>query len=366
LCFFSYFSFPVFPSLSRSRFRFFSFALTLPLVLSLIDIASLSHLVQDGNLPLHLASDQQQAHVQVIATLVQVNPAATLTANKSEFTPFQLWVARAKNCSLDERLEISRLLISPDADTATIKSELSEFCGKKFQQLDSANEGVLQPANMVQLALSIKVSLAQLQLTEDRPIKRAEFVDACTKYVLDCDTANNLLAASKHALAGLSSLRSLGEAYRLVQDQRGKSDETIKVFDSLVDILKRDRASQSVAKVKVDVNKSDGAKHKAAKQREDLRRSQRTIHDEVAKIVQNLNKKVIQSMDALPEEVKQTIGRRDIMRSRHAQHLRTMQKDLLQMAIEASQYLSSTLIQTISDVEENALGPMQKREELLK
>jgi len=219
---------------------------------------------------------------------------------------------------------------------------------------------------MVQLALSIKVSLAQLQLTEDRPIKRAEFVNACTKYVLDCDTANNLLAASKHALAGLSSLRSLGEAYRLVQDQRGKSDETIKVFDSLVDILKRDRASQSVAKVKVDVNKSDGAKHKAAKQREDLRRSQRTIHDEVAKIVQNLNKKVIQSMDALPEEVKQTIGRRDIMRSCHAQHLRTMQKDLLQMAIEASQYLSSTLIQTISDVEENALGPMQKREELLK
>jgi len=239
--------------------------------------------------------------VQVIAALVQVNPAAALTANTSEFTPFQMWIARAKDSSLDERLEISRLLISPDADTAAIKSELSEICGKKFEEFDSANEGVLQPANMVQLALSVKVSLAQLQLVQlvqDRPITRAEFVDACTRYVLDRGTASNLLAASKHALAGLVSLKSLGDAYRLVQGQRGKGVKTIKVFDSLVDILKQNPANQSVAKVKVDMRKIDEAEQKAATQREDLRRSQRTIHDKMANIVQSVNKKVIQSMES--------------------------------------------------------------------
>jgi len=82
--------------------------------------------------------------------------------------------------------------------------------------------------------------------------------------------------------------------------------------------------------------------------------------------VQSVNKKVIQSMEVLPEEVKQTIDHRDLMRSRHVQHLRAMQEDLLQMAIEASQYLSSTVISTISDLEENVLGPMREREELLK
>jgi len=224
----------------------------------------------------------------------------------------------------------------------------------------------LQPANMVQLALSIKVSLAELQLAEDRPITRAEFVDACTRHVLDRGTASKLLAASKHALVGSSSLKSLGEAYRLVQDQRSKGGETIKVFDSLVDILKQNRANQSVVKAKVDVQQIAEVEQKAATQREDLRRSQRTIQDEVAKIVPSLDTKVIQSMEALPQEVKQTIGNRDMMRSRHVQHLRAMQEDLLQMAIKASQYLSSTVIQTISDLEENVLGLMQEREELLK
>jgi len=334
--------------------------------LLLIDIVSLFHRVQNGDLPLHLASDQKQARVQVIAALVQVNPAAALTANKSEFTPFQMWIARANDSSLHERLEISRLLISPNVDTAAIKSELSEICGKKFQEFDSANEGVLQSANMVQLALSIKVSLAQLQLVQGRPITRAEFVNACTRYVLDRGTASILLAASKHALAGLVSLKSLGDAYRLVKGQRGKGVETIKVFDSLVDILKQNPATQSVAKFKLDMQKVDKAEQKAATQREDLRRSQRTIHDKVANIVPSLDQKVIQSMEVLPEDVKQTIDHRDLMRSRHVQHLRAMQGDLLQMAIEASQYLSSTVISTISDLKENALGPMREREQLLK
>jgi len=71
----------------------------------------------------------------------------------------------------------------------------------------------------------------------------------------------------------------------------------------------------------------------------------------VANIVQSVNKKVIQSMEVLPEEVKQTIDHRDLMRSRHVQHLRAMQEDLLQMAIEASQYLLSTVITSISDLE---------------
>jgi len=323
--------------------------------------------VQNGNLPLHIASNKKQADVQVMCALVQANPAAVLTANKGASTPFQLWVARAQNSSLSEHLEISRLLISPDADIAAIKSELSEICGKKFEEFDSANEGVLQPANMVQLALSIKVSLAQLQLVQDQPITRTEFVDACTRYVLDRGTASILLAASKHAFAGLVSLKALGEAYRLVQDQRSKGGETIKVFDSLVDILKQNPANHSMATVKMNAQQITEAEQKAAEQHEDLRRSQRTIQDKVAQIVESMDKKVIQSIDALPEEVKQTIAHRDIMRSCHVQRLRAMQNALLQMAIKASQYVApSTVIASISDLEDTVLGPMREREELLK
>jgi len=137
---------------------------------------------------------------------------------------FQLWVARAKNSTLHECLEMSRLLISPDADTAVIKSELTKIYGKKFEEFDLA-----------------------------------EFVDACMRYVLDRGTVSNL---SKHALAtavGLPSLKSLGEAYRLVQNQRSKDGKTIKVFDSLVDILKQNPANQSVAKAKVDMRKIEEA-----------------------------------------------------------------------------------------------------------
>jgi len=267
---------------------------------------------------------------------------------------------------LSASLLISRLLISPDADTAVIKSELTKFFDKKFKEFDSADEGVLQPASMVKLALTIKVSLARLQLVEDQPIARAQFVNACTRHIWDRGTVRNL---SKHAIAkavGLSSLSSLGNTYRLVQDQRSKASETIKIFESLVDMLNRHCASQRVANTKVDVQIIDEAQQKAAEQHEDLRRSQQAIQDEVAKIVQSNNNKVIQSMEALPKEVKQTIGHRDIMRSNHVQHLRAIQKDLLQMAIEASQYLLSTVITSISDLEENVLGPMRPREELLK
>jgi len=80
-----------------------------------------------------------------------------------------------------------------------------------------------------------------------------------------------------------------------------------------------------------------------------------------------VDKKVIQSIDALPKEVKQTIHHRDILCSHHVQHLRAMQNNLLRMAIEASRYLApSTVITSISDLEENVSGPMAKMEELLK
>jgi len=171
-------------------------------------------ITSQGNPPLHCASEKQ-ASLEVISALMQTHPAAALTSNESGFKPFQLCVKGAKGRSLDERLEITRLFILPGADMAVIKSELKDIYGKKFDTFDHEKKEVLQPADMVQLALSINVSLTRLQLADDQPIARDEFADACTRHVFD--TAPNQLAAQKHALAGLSSLRSFGEAYRVVQ-----------------------------------------------------------------------------------------------------------------------------------------------------
>jgi len=322
----------------------------------------------------HLSSDKTQADVQVISALVQSNPAAALAANKGGHTPFTLWRARAKNSSLDDRLEISRLLIPLDgADTVAIKSELSEICGKKYEEFDSAKGGVLQPEGMVQLSFAIKVSLARLQLAEDKHITKVDFVNACMRHVFDCGTSSNLhvLAALKHANAGLSSLRSLGEAYRLVQDNRVKGDDgTIKMFDRLVSIL-RVCANQNVSTGKVDIQKIDTAAQTAAEQRQDLRNSQRAIHAEVATIVNTRVIKSIESIATLPDKIKNMIDNRDIKRCSHVEKLRVIQQGLLDMAIAATKYLlpSTAIITTISDVEKNVmqeLGPMKSREENLK
>jgi len=285
---------------------------------------------QDSNLPLHYAS-KYLANLEVICSLVQVNSAAT-SAGKA------------------------------------FKNELEEMCGRTFDKIDLDKEGVLQPENMVQLAVSIKVSLATLLIAEDQPIARATFVFACMRHIFD--TAPDVLEAKKHALAGLTSLRCLGKAYELVQDQRSHGVGKIEAFESLVGVLKQHQATDYIAKDKMDTQTIDVTEQNASKQLEDLRMSQRKIQDEVATFVECLDKKVIQSfqsLDQLPEEVKHKIRNRDTMRSQHVREMRVMQADLLRMAIEPSKFLSpSKATKTISDVEAYVLGPMATREECLR
>jgi len=321
--------------------------------------------VQDDDLPLHLAS-RYQASLEVISALVQANPAAARMVNKkSGLKPFSLWLNHAENMSPDQRLAVTRLFILPGADMSVIKSELDNIYGKKFDEFDPEKKEVLQPADVVQVALSINISLARLQLAEDEPIARAEFIDTCTRHVLD--SAPVLSAGQKHALAGMSSLLSFGEAYRLVQCQRNNglaTGQKIKAFDSLVDILKRHRANQCVAKVAMSAQTIETTEQNAAKQRGDLRMSQRMIKDESAAFVDSADKKtqMIQSIGSLPETVKQKINDRDTMRSKHAQDLKAWLEELLHMPCPCF----AQGIETISDVEVKELGAMEAREVRLK
>ncbi len=127
--------------------------------------------------------------------------------------------------------------------------------------------------------------------------------------------------ASSHARTAFASLELLGTAYQALRDQRsepGGCRGDVGVFVRLVDILRQHQAHRRLAEELEDAAKS--ANDRAARLREELRRIQQEIQNDVAACHKRQDQ--IDDIQDLPDEVKQMIQERNLIRSEITKKLR--------------------------------------------
>jgi hypothetical protein len=130
------------------------------------------------------------------------------------------------------------------------------------------------------------------------------------------------LEASSHACTGFAALESLGTAYKFLRDKRsepGGCSGDVQKFLRLENILREHQAHRSFAEV-LEVA-ANSAQYRAAGLRGELRLAQQEIEENVAAC----HKKRLHQIDDiqdLPDEVKQEIQKRNLIRSKVAKELR--------------------------------------------
>ena len=127
--------------------------------------------------------------------------------------------------------------------------------------------------------------------------------------------------ASRHACTGFAALESLGTAYKFLRDKRsepGGCSGDVQKFLRLERILREHQAHRSFAKELKDVAKS--ATDRAAELRGRLRLAQKKINDVV--VACHKRQDQIDDIQDLPDEVKQEIQKRNLIRSKVAKELR--------------------------------------------
>ena len=159
----------------------------------------------------------------------------------------------------------------------------------------------------------------------------------------------NAREAPRHARDSFDSLRSLGRAHQFVRGQRSRRqglEAPLKAFERLVELLQEGRDPRDVKDVRQHAEALRSAagtgERVAATLREALGAGQREIQHLVAASVQGWDKSQIESLrelHELPEEVKQKMQNRDLLRARHAQELRSALQDLSQAGTHPSQYI---------------------------
>jgi hypothetical protein len=127
--------------------------------------------------------------------------------------------------------------------------------------------------------------------------------------------------ASSHACTGFAALESLGTAYKFLRDKRSEPEGCsgdVQKFLRLEKILREHQAHRSFAKELEDAAKS--ANDRAARLREELRRIQQEIQNDVAAC--HTRQDQIDDIQDLPDEVKQKIQKRNLIRSQVTKELR--------------------------------------------
>ena len=162
---------------------------------------------------------------------------------------------------------------------------------------------------------------------------------------------------------------NLGKAYRFVCDQRSQESGhagQIAAFMRLVETLRGAQRDADIDFERVTVSVRT-AKQMAGERERDLAVSQGEIRQQVAKLVETSNKRQIESLASLPEEVERKKKNRDLLRTKHAQESRSAMRDLMESAKEVARPLVDGWedISTCAHLEGRVLVKLVEREQRL-